>query len=62
MCSFYTDILYMCVHCTEDSKHIFPKIKLLGLVPNFHIHVSGSDLYIPIIVLNWDLFFLFCGR
>ena len=35
------------VHCTENSKHIFPGMKLHGLVPNFYIHVSVSDLYIP---------------
>jgi hypothetical protein len=29
-------------HCTENSKQIFPEIKLRGLVPNFHIHVSVS--------------------
>jgi hypothetical protein len=26
-----------------------PEMKLRGLVPNFHIHVSVSDLYIPTI-------------
>jgi hypothetical protein len=26
-------------------------MELLGLSPNFHIHVSVSDLYIPAIVL-----------
>jgi hypothetical protein len=26
-------------HCTENSKQIFPVMKLRGLVPNFHIHV-----------------------
>jgi hypothetical protein len=34
-------------HCTETSKHIFPEMKLRGLVPNFYIHVY--DLYIPTI-------------
>jgi hypothetical protein len=33
--------------CVEKSKQIFPEMKLL--VPNFHIHVSVSDLYIPTI-------------
>jgi hypothetical protein len=32
---------------TANSKQIFPEMKLRGLVPNFHIHVSGSDLYNP---------------
>ncbi len=30
-------------------KQILPEIKLLGLVPNSCIHVSVSDLYIPMI-------------
>jgi hypothetical protein len=37
------------MHCTENSNQIFPKMKLCGLVPNFHIHVSVGDLYIPTI-------------
>ncbi len=35
------------MHCTENSKQIFPEMKLCGLVPNLYIHVSVSDLYIP---------------
>ncbi len=34
------------MHCTENLKQIFPEMKLRGLVPNFYIHVSVSDLYI----------------
>jgi hypothetical protein len=34
---------------TKNSKQIFPEMKLHGLVPNFEIHVSLSDLYIPMI-------------
>jgi hypothetical protein len=37
------------MHYTEKSNKIFPEIKLLGLFPNFYIHVSVSDLYIPTI-------------
>jgi hypothetical protein len=37
------------MHCTENSKQIFPEMKLRGLFPNFYIHVSVSDLYIPTI-------------
>jgi len=37
------------VHCKEDPIYVFPQIKLRGIVPNFHIHVSVSDLYIPTI-------------
>jgi hypothetical protein len=32
---------------TENSKQIFPEKELRGHSPNFHIHVSVSDLYIP---------------
>ncbi|MFN9897854.1 MAG: hypothetical protein ACK55Z_03465, partial [bacterium] len=32
---------------TENLKHIFPKKEYQGLSPNFHIHVSVSELYIP---------------
>ncbi len=34
---------------TEISKQIFPEKEYRGLSPNFHIHVSVSDLYIPTI-------------
>jgi hypothetical protein len=36
-------------HCTENLKHIFPEMKLCGLIPNVYIHVLVSDLYIPLI-------------
>jgi hypothetical protein len=36
-------------HCNENLKQIFPEMKLRGLVPNFHIHVFVSDLYISTI-------------
>jgi hypothetical protein len=45
------------LHCAENSKHIFPETKLRGLVPNFYIHVPGSDFYIPMIGLIWNLYF-----
>jgi hypothetical protein len=32
---------------SENSIHIFPEIKLRGLVPNSYILVSVSDLYLP---------------
>jgi hypothetical protein len=35
------------IHNTENSKQIFPEKESRGLSPNFHIHVSVSDLYIP---------------
>ncbi len=36
---------------TEISKQIFPEKEYRGLSPNFHIHDSVSDLYIPTIGL-----------
>jgi hypothetical protein len=36
---------------TEISKQIFPEKEYRGLSPNFHIHVSMSELYIPTIGL-----------
>jgi hypothetical protein len=38
-------------HNIENSKQIFPEKELCGLSPNFHIHVSVSNLYIPTIDL-----------
>jgi hypothetical protein len=35
------------MHCTENSKQIFPETKLRGFLPNFKIDDSVSDLYIP---------------
>jgi hypothetical protein len=35
----------------EDPIYVFLEMKLRGLVPNFHIHVSVGDLYIPTIGL-----------
>jgi hypothetical protein len=37
------------MHYAEKSNKLFPEIKLLGLVPNFYIHVSVRYLYIPTI-------------
>jgi hypothetical protein len=48
------------IHCSENSKPILPEMKLCGLVPNFYIHVSGSDLYIPTIGLISNFYFLCC--
>ena len=36
-------------HCNENSRRIFPEMKLRGLVSSSYIHVSHSDLYIPMI-------------
>jgi hypothetical protein len=40
--NFY-DTLQM--HCPENSKQMFPEMKLRALVPNFYIHLPISDLY-----------------
>jgi hypothetical protein len=34
-------------HNSENSKQIFPEKELRRNTPNFHIHASVSDLYIP---------------
>jgi hypothetical protein len=45
-------------HCKDKmpkfqiSKQIFPEKEYRGLSPNFHIHASVSDLYIPTIGLS----------
>jgi hypothetical protein len=31
----------------KNLKHIFPEKEYRGLNPNFHIHVTVSELYIP---------------
>jgi hypothetical protein len=36
---------------TENLKQILPEKELRGHSPNFHIHASVSDLYIPTIDL-----------
>ncbi len=41
----YWTLYTLQMHCTENSKQIFPEMKLRGLVPNFSIHVSVSYLY-----------------
>jgi hypothetical protein len=32
------------IHCNENPIYLFPGKELRGLSPNFHIHVSESDL------------------
>jgi hypothetical protein len=58
LCSGYAKIWIWLPHWTENSEHTFPEMKLRGLVHNFYLHVSGSDLYIPTIGLTWNLYFL----
>jgi hypothetical protein len=40
-------------HCKEISIYLFPEKELHGLSPNFHFHVSVSDLYIFV----WSTYF-----
>jgi hypothetical protein len=42
----------------EDPNYVFPEMKLRGLVPNFHIHVSVSASYIPTIGLLQQVSFI----
>ncbi len=39
--------LYRGTHCKENHIHVFLFWEMSGLGPNFHIHVSVSDLNIP---------------
>jgi hypothetical protein len=43
----YFDTAFL--HCKQDPINAIQEIKLRCLVPNFHIHVSVGDLYIPTI-------------
>ncbi len=43
------------LHCKENPIYVLPEKKLRGLSPNFHIHVSVSDLYIPTLQLKSNL-------
>jgi hypothetical protein len=47
----------VCSHCNENSIYVFIFWELRGRSPNFHIHVSLSDLYIPRICPH-----IFCSR
>jgi hypothetical protein len=40
-------LVLVTLRCTENPIYVFPEMKLRCLVPNFYIHVSVSDLYIP---------------
>ncbi len=42
-------------NCAENSKQIFPDMKLRRLVPNSYMHDSVGDLYIPTISLPIQL-------
>ncbi len=43
---FRADCDEVSTHSTENSKHMFPEMKPHGLVPNFFIYISVSDLHI----------------
>jgi hypothetical protein len=42
-------------HFTENSKQVFPEMKLHGLISNSYIHVSVSNFNIPTIGLPFLL-------
>ncbi len=49
----------------ENLKEIFPEKEYRGLSPNFHIHVSLSELYIPTMglpILLEEICRLFLGK
>ncbi len=48
MWHFFSVIIW-CMHCKENPIYVLQKKKLRSLSPNFYIHVSVSDLYIPTI-------------
>ncbi len=41
------EVQYFACICREIWIYVFPEKELHGLSPNFHMHVSVSDLYIP---------------
>ncbi len=43
------EVLSISITLQRIPIYVFPEKKLRGLSPNFHIHVSVSDLYIPTI-------------
>jgi hypothetical protein len=43
------------MHYTDNSKYMFPEKELRGLSPNFQIHETGGDFYIPAIGLPIEL-------
>jgi hypothetical protein len=43
------------VHCKENSIYAFPE-RNCAARPNFHIHVSARDLYIPTIGIGPPIF------
>jgi hypothetical protein len=51
MICFIIEVCTLQRHNTENSKQAFPEKELCSLSPNFHIHASLSDLYIPTIGL-----------
>ncbi len=47
----YMYVVSICLtHCKENPIYVFPEKKLRGLIPNLYIHLSVSDLYIPLSV------------
>jgi hypothetical protein len=49
------------MHCPENLKQIFPKMKRRGHVPNFYIHVFVRELYIYSHHRSAYLLYCVCG-
>jgi hypothetical protein len=49
MCIASEELSNATQHCKQDPIEVFPEMKPRSIIPNFHIHVSVSDLYIPMI-------------
>jgi hypothetical protein len=50
LCSSHVEGIWLVrvdLHCKEIWIYVFPEQEFRGLSPNFFIHMSVSDLYIP---------------
>ncbi len=70
VCSYYRSIggsarvgslFLVASHCKENPIYVFLLWELRGLCPNFHIHVSVSDFYIPGSI-HCTVHVFFCSR
>ncbi len=42
-----SEVKYFMTHCKVNPSYVFLFWELRGFSPNFHIHMSVSDVYIP---------------
>jgi hypothetical protein len=52
---FYIQLVIFLLRCTENLKQKFREMKLRGIIRKFYINVTGSDLYISMIIVIWNL-------